>query len=95
MHGWPGAYADLQAAESGGVLTPTAYKLEKGLSVTHKPTADPCGWDHRAVVKILERMEYLGCTVNFKTRKKSYKSKKMLYLPRRNGRCFPTPTRPS
>ena len=67
--------------KAAGVLTPTAYKLEKGLSVTHKPTADPCGWDHRAVVKILERMEYLGCTVNFKTRKKSYKSKKMLVSP--------------
>ena len=31
--------------KAAGVLTPTAYKLEKGLSVTHKPTADPCGWD--------------------------------------------------
>ncbi|MGM9309757.1 DUF4368 domain-containing protein [Flavonifractor plautii] len=75
--------------KAAGVLTPTAYKLEKGLSVTHKSTADPCGWDHRAVVKILERMEYLGCTVNFKTRKKLYKSKKMLYLPPEEWKVFP------
>jgi len=71
------------------VLTPTVYKLEKGLSVTNTPRADPYRWDGQGVAKILERMEYLGCTVNFKTRKKSYKSRKTLYLPPEEQKIFP------
>ena len=76
----------LKAAQ---VLTPTAYKLEKGLPAHNTPTADPFGWDHRAVVKILERMEYLGCTVNFKGYKKSYKSKKRVQNPPEKWKVFP------
>lgn len=71
------------------ILTPTAYKLEKGLTKREKTTADPYRWESQLVVKILERMEYTGCTVNFKTRKKSYKSKKTLYLPPEERKIFP------
>lgn len=70
------------------VLTPTAYKLEKGLTKRDKITADPYRWESPLVVKILERMEYTGCTVNFKTRKKSYKSKKTLMLPLEERKIF-------
>ena len=41
-------------------------------------TADPCYWGTGIVVAILERREYTGCTVNFKTYRKSYKQKKQL-----------------
>lgn len=75
----------LKAAQ---VLTPTAYKLEKGLSVPNHPRENPFDWDSRLVAKILDRMEYLGCTVNFKTRKKSYKSKKTLILPPEERKIF-------
>lgn len=71
------------------ILTPTAYKLEKGLTKREKTTADPYRWESSLVVKILERMEYTGCTVNFKTRKKSYKSKKTLTLPLEERKIFP------
>lgn len=71
------------------VLTPTVYKLEHGFSTANKPRENPCAWDSNLVVKILERMEYTGCTVNFKTRKKSYKSKKTLYLPPEERKIFP------
>lgn len=71
------------------VLTPTVYKLEHGFSTANKPRANPYAWDSTLVVKILERMEYTGCTVNFKTRKKSYKSKKTLYLPLEERKIFP------
>jgi len=37
---------------------------------------EPCKWLYQTVCAILERREYLGHTVNFKTTKKSYKSKK-------------------
>lgn len=74
---------------AANILTPTAYKLEKGLTKREKTTADPYRWESPLVVKILERMEYTGCTVNFKTRKKSYKSKKTLYLPPEERKIFP------
>lgn len=35
----------------------------------------PCKWIYQTVSNILERVEYLGHTVNFKTTKKSYKSR--------------------
>lgn len=38
----------------------------------------PCKWVYQSVSNILERVEYLGHTVNFKTTKKSYKSKKVI-----------------
>lgn len=38
----------------------------------------PCKWIYQTVSNILERVEYLGHTVNFKTTKKSYKSKKVI-----------------
>ena len=41
-------------------------------------------WDYSTVVHILENEEYLGRTVNFKTYKKSYKSKKYIRNPREN-----------
>lgn len=71
------------------VLTPAAYKASKGMSTPNKAPADPYNWDTSTIAPILERMEYTGCTVNFKTRKKSYKSKKTLVLPPEERRIFP------
>ncbi|EEG73871.1 DUF4368 domain-containing protein [[Clostridium] hylemonae] len=56
------------------VLNPTAYWEAHGLIVGNPTPADPYHWDNKAVAAILERMEYLGHTVNFKGTKKSYKS---------------------
>lgn len=42
-------------------------------------TTDPlCCWNCSSVVKILERPEYMGHTVNFKTHTKSYKDKRKI-----------------
>lgn len=60
------------------VLNPTAYREAHGLIVGNPTPADPYHWDNKAVAAILERMEYLGHTVNFKGTKKSYKSKKRI-----------------
>lgn len=76
----------LRAAQ---VLTPTAYKLEKGLPVVGHPRENPYEWDSKLVAKILERMEYTGCTVNFKGYKKSYKSKKRVQNPPEKWKVFP------
>ena len=44
-----------------------------------KPGANPYKWTNETVSRMLEKIEYLGHTVNFKTRKQSYKSKKKLW----------------
>jgi len=70
------------------ILTPTAYWQSKGISHPTKPPADPYQWDNRTIAGILERIEYLGHTANFKTTKKSYKSKKTIDNPKEQWRIF-------
>lgn len=61
------------------ILTPVEYAKSKGWPIRSiKLVDDPFGWDKSTVVHILERQEYLGNTVNFKTYRKSYKQKKTL-----------------
>lgn len=64
-----------------GVLIPTAYAVSKGY-ISAGNYKYPTRWHDSSVVKILERPEYLGHTVNFKTHKKSYKNKKRVNNPR-------------
>ena len=40
------------------------------------------------MANILENLEYTGCTVNFKSYKKSYKSKKRIDLPKEDWAIF-------
>jgi len=61
------------------IKNPTAYLVERGLPTSNPPTADPYRWREETVSRTLERMEYLGHTVNFKTFRQSYKHKKKLY----------------
>lgn len=64
------------------ILTPAAYYESKGINCNVKPQDDPYGWNASTVAHILARWrEYLGHTVNFKTTKKSYKSKKKIQNP--------------
>lgn len=49
----------------------------------------PYHWDPKSVAGILERPEYTGCTVNFKTYSKSHKLKKRLHNIPENQRIFP------
>lgn len=46
-------------------------------------------WSPKSVAGILERPEYTGCTVNFKTYSKSHKLKKRLHNAPENQRIFP------
>ena len=45
-----------------------------------KPVKDPYGWGSSTIVNILKKREYLGHTINFKTRK-HFKDKKSHYVP--------------
>ena len=61
------------------IKNPTTYLLERGLSAANKATADPYKWVNETICRMLERLDYLGHTVNFKTQKPSYKSNKRLW----------------
>ncbi len=67
-----------------GIETPTMYFHRKGIPTPHKIKQDSDVWNMQSIVHILENEEYLGRTVNFKTYKKSYKSKKYIKNPREN-----------
>ena len=60
------------------VLIPTAYYAQRDGKLYER---DPFNWDQKTVAGILERVEYLGHTVNFKTTSKNYKSKKRIQNP--------------
>ena len=57
---------------------PTVHLHKMGLKTPARAPESPYAWQARTVADILARMEYLGHTVNFKTYKKSYKSKTKL-----------------
>ena len=63
------------------VLNPTAYKKREGIKTPSPETADPYHWNTNTVVHILERREYTGCTVNFKTYTNSIWDKKQRETP--------------
>ena len=67
------------------VLTVTAYNArQKGWTMPDNLYQ----WCSKSVVGILERREYTGCTVNFKTYTKSLKFKKRMENPKENQRIF-------
>ncbi|MBE6862915.1 MAG: DUF4368 domain-containing protein [Ruminococcus sp.] len=68
------------------VLTPTAYaELKKSGSIT---CAKPYRWSHRTIGALLEKLEYIGHTVNFRTKTKSYKSKKRIINSKTDWQIF-------
>lgn len=71
------------------ILTPAAYFASKGIKIPTKKEGSLYAWDNTTVAHIMDRWrEYLGHTVNFKTRKKSYKSKKTIHNPEEEWLIF-------
>ena len=70
------------------VLTPTAYYHDAGRTFRNALPEDAYGWSEKSVARILERPEYQGHTVNFKTYRQSYKNKKTCYNPTENQMVF-------
>jgi len=60
------------------ILCPTAYALEKNGKPRTVLPDNHYQWNAPAVAHILERMDYLGHTVNFKTHIKSFKNRKKI-----------------
>ena len=70
-----------------GVPTPTAYAISQGRNTCHK-NAKTYRWGTQTICHILEKPEYLGHTVNFRTHMKSYKVKKIVYNPQEEWQIF-------
>lgn len=70
------------------VLTPTAYKQKQGLNTPQATPENPSKWHQTTVRKILERREYTGCIVNFKTFTNSIWDKKKRDNPVENHSVF-------
>lgn len=70
------------------ILIPSAYALEKGYAVRNNIPKNPYQWSSTVVVDVLERMDYLGHTVNFKTHRKSYKQKKKIENDKSEWKIF-------
>ena len=75
-----------KALTADKVLTVKAYYAKQN---GRTMPANPYRWSVESIRGILERPEYTGCTVNFKTYSKSHKLKKRLQNAPENYRIFP------
>ena len=76
-----GPYQIANKLKEEKVLIPSAYLATHNEGVNKsKAFKDVYGWGSSTVVNILDKREYLGHTVNFKTRK-HFKDKKSHYVP--------------
>ena len=71
------------------VLTPAAYQRSCGRTTPAAVSENPYEWHSSSVVGILERREYTGCTVNFKTYTNSIWDKKQRDNPVEKQAIFP------
>ena len=74
--------------EKDKILTPTAYKNKQGVKTPHTEPENPYRWHESTIVSILERKEYIGATVNFKTYTNSIWDKKQRENPEENRVIF-------
>lgn len=69
------------------IPTPTAYALSQGRD-NGRHNAKLHRWGANTIAHILERLEYCGHTVNFRTHMKSYKVHKIVYNPQNEWQIF-------
>ena len=72
------------------IETPSYYWGKQGIGSyqTRYAVDRPYDWTSESVARILERIEYLGHTVNFKTFRQDYKNNKMQHNPKENWKIF-------
>lgn len=87
-----GGYGPSQIArklKADKVPVPTVHAVQNGTNTPAKTPDDPYNWAPRTISGILDKPEYLGHMVNFKTHKLSYKSKKKIDNPKEEWVIFP------
>ena len=76
-----GPYQIASKLKEEKILIPSAYLAQHGEGVNKNKTfKDVYGWGSSTICNLLEKREYLGHTINFKTRK-HFKDKKNHYGP--------------
>ena len=75
--------------KANGVMTPSEYLYSVGVKCPAKPPAYPHNWCSATVADILDRQEYTGDTVNFRSYRQSFKLKKRLEKPQKEWKIFP------
>ena len=75
--------------KANGVMTPSEYLYSVGVKCPAKPPAYPHNWCSATVADILDRQEYTGDTVNFRSYRQSFKLKKRLEKPQEEWKIFP------
>ena len=73
---------------SDGVMTPTEYWHTTGKKCG-AGTEWPHNWFSATVARILDRQEYTGDTINFRSFSQSFKQKKRIDKPREEWKIFP------
>lgn len=75
--------------KADGVMTPSEYLHSVGVKCPASPPAYPHNWCSTTVADILDRQEYTGDTVNFRSFRQSFKLKKRLDKPQEEWKIFP------
>ena len=86
-----GPYAIATELEKRNVPTSIERKMAmKAINESSEVTAagGNARWSSGAVGRVLDRLEYTGCIVNLRTRRKSYKKRDTVYLPQSEWKIF-------
>jgi hypothetical protein len=86
-----GTWAIAERLHAEKVECPSYYLAMRGIG-SHQNRYDkdhPYSWSYTMVGQMLKRQEYLGHTVNFKTERKNFKSKKFSHRPLEDWKVFP------
>jgi len=71
------------------IPTPTEYFYSQGKTPPNERPVNPYQWCGGTVAKILENLQYTGCTVNFKSTFVSFKVKKKVEHPKDEWQIIP------
>lgn len=84
-----GPFQIAKILEADGIETPGAYLAKIGLGTRKNYVyKHPCRWAGNTISNMLEKPEYMGHTVNFRSTKESYKSKKQIKNPKEDWVIF-------
>ena len=71
-----------------GIMTPTEYYNSIGRKTTTKVQEVKNYWDSDTINNILDRQEYIGDTVNFRSTQRSFKDHTKIDLPKESWKIF-------
>jgi DNA invertase Pin-like site-specific DNA recombinase len=78
-----GPFQIAKVLEADGIETPGCYLAKRGIGTRKNDIYKrPCRWAGTTISNMLEKPEYMGHTVNFRSTKESYKDKKQTKTPK-------------